>query len=251
MVNKDLVNYILQLADNSLIIGHRIGEWCGHGPYLEVDMALTNIALDEIGCARSYYQYCAELEGGDKTEDSYPYLRAELDFKNILLVEQPNGDFAQTVARSFFFDAFQWVYYSGLIHSDDERIKAIAEKTWKEIKYHWKFTSEWVLRLGEGTEESFRRMQEGLNLLWPYTGEMFILSEEELKMQEAGVAPDLSRVKSQWEEKINGIIAQTELKLPESTWWHKGGKQGVHSEHMGYILADMQYLQRAIPNAEW
>ncbi len=248
-----LVSYLLQLADNSLIYGHRLSEWTGHGPELEVDMALSNIALDSMGAARSFYQYAAEIEGGDKTEDSYPYLRDVLKFKNVILVEQPNGNFADTIARSFYFDCFQFYYYSALQKSSNERIAAIAAKSLKEATYHKRFSSGWVIKLGDGTEVSKQKMQDGLNQFWDYTGELFKPTDLEKEMQEKGISPNLDEIKTLWEKSINETLAEARLTITDTTgpWHHSGGKIGKHSEHLGFILAELQFVQRAYPNSEW
>ena len=248
-----LVSYILQLADNSLVYGHRLSEWTGHGPQLEVDMALSNISLDSIGVARSFYQYAAELEGGDKTEDSYPYLRDVLAFKNIILVEQPNGNFADTIARSFYFDCFQFHFYTALQKSTDKRIAAIAGKSLKEVAYHWRYSSGWVIKLGDGTDESKEKIQAGLNHFWDYTGEMFVPTDLQNEMHEIGIAPNVADLKAVWEKDINAILSEAGLEIRDTTgpWHHSGGKIGKHSEHLGYILAELQFVQRAYPNSEW
>jgi len=250
---EKLVSYIVQLADNSLIYGHRLSEWTGHGPELEVDMALSNIALDSLGAARSFYQYAASIEGGDKTEDSYPYQRDVLAFKNVILVEQPNGNFADTIARSFYFDCFQYHFYTALQKSTDKRISEIAAKSIKEVSYHWRFSSGWVIKLGDGTEESKQKMQDGLNHFWDYTGELFSSTELELEMQKLGVAPRVEDLKQDWQNSIDQILNQATLTITDDTgdWHHKGGKEGRHSEHLGYILAELQFVQRAYPNSEW
>lgn len=250
---EKLVEYILQLADNSLIYGHRLSEWTGHGPELEIDMALSNISLDSIGAARSLYQYAAEIEGGDKTEDSYPYLRDVLQFKNVILVEQPNGNFADTIARSFYFDCFQFHFYTALQKSTDERLAAIAAKSLKEVTYHWRFSSGWVIKLGDGTDVSKEKMQTALNDFWDYTGELFTPTELENEMAEKGIAPKVTDLKEVWQKSIDDVLAQAGLTITDSTgpWHHTGGKIGKHSEHLGYILAELQFVQRAYPNSEW
>lgn len=250
---EKLVSYILQLADNSLIYGHRLSEWTGHGPALEVDMALSNISLDSLGAARSLYQYAAELEGGDKTEDSYPFLRDVLQFKNVILVEQPNGNFADTIARSFYFDCFQYHFYTALQKSTDERIAAIATKSLKEVSYHWRFSSGWVIKLGDGTQESKEKMQAGINQFWDYTGELFASSDIEKEMQEKGIAPKVEDLKTAWQKSIDEVLVDAGLTITDTTgpWHHSGGKIGRHSEHLGFILAELQFVQRAYPNSEW
>lgn len=242
-----LINYILHLADNALIHGHRNSEWCGRGPVLEQDIAISNIALDCLGQARNFYQYAAELSGNGATEDTLAYLRDEIDFKNCMLVELPNGDWAQTVLRQFFFSTYQYFLYQQLQHSADQRLAAITAKALKEVSYHLRWSSEWVIRLGDGTEESHARIQNAIENLWNYTGEMFITAEYEKDIDVA----DPSHLKKQWEEKIRSVFEEATLSVPEQSWMHSGGKEGRHTEHLGYILAEMQFLQRAYPGAEW
>jgi len=250
-MNNTLLNYTLQIADNALILGHRLSDWCGHGPILEQDIALTNIALDLIGQARSLYQYAAEVEGKGKTEDDLAYLRIESQFKNVLLVEQPNGHFGQTIARQFLFDAYHFAFYTALVDSKDQTLAAIAEKSLKEVTYHLRFSSEWMIRLGDGTEESHQKMQESLNPLWAYTGELFTASEVDTAALTEGTGIDLSKVKTFWEDKVDEILKMATLAKPENGWMQTGGKQGRHTEHLGFILAEMQYLQRTYPGQEW
>lgn len=263
--------YILQLADNALILGQRLGEWCGHAPILEQDIALTNTSLDDIGQARSLYQYAADLfqalpeaektaafsspllqqVSGAVDEDDLAGLRDAWDFRNILLVEQPNGDWAQTVARSFFFDVFQFLLYTELSKSPDDRLAAIAEKSLKEVTYHKRWSSEWVIRLGDGTDESRRRMQEAVDKLWPYTGEMFLPSPGETFAFEAGIAPDVASLSDNWHNEVTAILQEASLNVPTNNWAQQGGKEGRHTEHLGYILSDLQFMQRAYPGMEW
>jgi len=251
-MNKNLFNYIIQLADNSLILGHRLSEWCGHGPILEQDMAITNIALDLIGQARSLYQYAAEVEGEGKTEDDLAYLRDAWKFKNVLLVEQPNTDFAYTIVRQFFFDVYNFQNYSALAKSKDVRLAAIAEKSLKEITYHQRYSSEWMIRLGDGTKVSQEKMQKAVNDIWSYTGELMIPTTADVAMLEAGIGSDLTKIKAAWESKVSEILKMATLEQPAADlWMQKGGKEGSHTEHLGFILAEMQYLQRAYPGAEW
>jgi len=249
-----MINYILHLADNALIYGHRLSEWCGHGPILEVDMALSNIALDNIGAARSLYQYAATIEGNGKTEDSYPYQRDVREFKNVLLVEMPNGDFADTIARSLFFDAYQFLFYTALQKSSDKQLASIAEKSLKEVTYHLRFSKEWTIRMGDGTEESKQKIQHAINELWSYTGEMFDASDVEKQMIETGIAPDIASLKPLWEQIISDTLEEATLSFPiqmQGAWFQKGGKTGVHTEYMGFLLAEMQYLQKSYPGLEW
>lgn len=243
--------YVIQQADNSLILGQRLAEWCGHGPVLEQDIALTNISLDLIGQARLLYQYAAELGGEGKSEDDLAYLRDAWDFKNVLLVEQPNGDFAQTILRQFFYDTFSCLYYEALMQSSDERLASVAAKSHKESLYHVKWSGDWVLRLGDGTEESHQKIQEALNDLWKYKDEIVTPSEIEQQAMKEGWGVDLAEIKSRREEHINKIVTEATLEIPVATYSHSGGKEGKHSEHLGYILADLQFLQRAYPGLEW
>ena len=253
-MDNSLLQYILHLADNAFIYGHRLSEWCGHGPELEVDMALSNISLDNIGAARSFYQYAAEIEGNGKTEDSYPYHRDVRAFCNVLLVELPNGNFAETMARSLFFDTYQLLFYKALANSTDQRIAAIAEKSIKEVTYHVRFSSEWVIRLGDGTDESKAKMQAAITRLWDYTGELFSASDIEKEMIAKGTAPDIALLKPEWEKLIAQTLEEATLSNPlraEGAWFQNGGKKGLHTEHLGYILAEVQYLQKSYPGAEW
>ena len=245
-MNQSIINYTLHLADNALILGQRNAEWCGHGPMLEQDIAITNISLDLIGQARSFYQYAAELMGNGATEDSLAYLRTEREFKNCLLVEQPNGDWAQTILRQFFFSAYQYYLYQSMLHHTDSRIAGIAEKSLKEVSYHLRWSSEWVIRLGDGTAESNQRLRKALGELWGYTGECFMPAAWET---EAGI--NMAALKNEWTSKVKAVLEEATLALPENVFMHSGGKTGNHTEHMGFILAELQYMQRAYPNSEW
>jgi ring-1,2-phenylacetyl-CoA epoxidase subunit PaaC len=251
MNKKNLIDYTLHLADNALIIGHRNSEWCGHGPVLEQDIAISNIALDCIGQARNFYQYAAQLSGGDTTEDSFAYLRDTVEFKNCLLVELPNGDWGQTILRQFFFSTYQYFLYLQLQNSHDQQLSAIAEKALKEVTYHVRWSSEWVIRLGDGTEESKQRMLKAIDELWSFTGELFLMAGYELQVIEDGTGVDLSTLKNKWEEKIRSVFEEATLPVPENIWMQSGGKEGKHTEYLGFILAEMQFLQRAYPGAEW
>jgi ring-1,2-phenylacetyl-CoA epoxidase subunit PaaC len=251
MDKENLFNYTLHLADNALIIGHRNSEWCGHGPVLEQDIAISNIALDCIGQARNFYQYAAQLSGNGVTEDSLAYLRDTIEFKNCLLVELPIGDWAQTVLRQFFFSTYQYFLYQQLQNSTDEQLAAISEKALKEVTYHVRWSSEWVIRLGDGTEESKQRMEYAVNELWSYTGELFLVADYELRAIAEGYGVDLSTIKHSWEQKVRSVFEEATLALPENIWMQSGGKEGRHTENLGFVLAEMQFLQRAYPNAEW
>lgn len=247
-----LSNYVLHLADTNLILAQRLCEWCGHGPILEQDIALSNIGLDLLGQTRSLYQYAATLIGDGKTEDDLAFLRNERQFKNLLLSEQPNGDFGYTVLRQFLYETYQLLLLSALQQSKDSQLAAIAEKSLKEATYHYKWSAEWVIRLGDGTEESHKRMQQALNDVWTYTGEMFLPSADEKELALAAAIPDLATLKDPWFQKVSAVLSEATLDIPAAaTWMQQGGKTGVHSEHLGYILAEMQYLQRQYPGQQW
>ena len=246
-----LIDYTLYLADNSLILGQRNSEWCGHGPVLEQDIAITNISLDLIGQARNFYQYAAILIGNGATEDSLAYLRKEREFKNCLLVEQPNGDWGQTILRQYFFSQYQYLLYQQLQTSRDEQLAAIAEKSLKEVTYHLRWSSEWVIRLGDGTDESHQRMLKAIDELWRYTGELFEATSYELKAVSDSVGADVSKLKNQWLNKVKEIFNEATLPVPEKTFMQTGGKEGRHTEYLGYILTELQYMQRAYPNSQW
>jgi ring-1,2-phenylacetyl-CoA epoxidase subunit PaaC len=256
---NQLINYTLHLADSTLILTQRNGAWCGHGPILEQDIAITNITLDLIGQSRNSYQYAAKLinQSTNKpinetaSEDSLAYLRTERKFKNLLLTEQENGDWAQTIIRQFFFSVYQYFLYEKLQHSNDEQLAAIAAKSLKEVTYHVKWSSEWVIRLGDGTAESNERMQKAITTLWQYTGEMFVPSDYEKYLAEENIICDVALLKDAWMEKVKTIFEEATLLIPENIFMQTGGKNGVHSEKLGYILAEMQYLQRVYPGAEW
>ncbi|MBV6473883.1 MAG: 1,2-phenylacetyl-CoA epoxidase, subunit C [Saprospiraceae bacterium] len=250
-IGIERVEYVLHLADNALILGQRLGEWCGHGPVLEQDIAMTNIALDYIGRARMLYQYAAGICSPESTEDQLAFMRNEWEYRNLLLVERPNGDFAHTVARQFFLEAFQMDYFKALQHSGDATLSAIAEKSIKETAYHFKWASEWVIRLGDGTEISHHRMQEAVDALWPFTGELFCEAPCESWMRKSFDCPDPAAMRSGWSARLQSVFAAAGLEIPTGNWMQEGGKTGRHTEHMGYILAEMQYMQRAYPGMEW
>lgn len=250
MDNK-LFEYTLRLGDNALILGQRLAEWCGHGPVLEQDIALQNIALDQLGQARMLMQYAADQKGGDNTEDSIAFMRDVWGYHNLLMLEQPNGDWGMTIVRQFLFDTFNYFQYSALLSSNDEQIRAIAQKAIKEITYHAQWSAEWVIRLGDGTEESHQRAQKALDDIWMWTGEMYKPDALDTEMKERGIGPDLEEIGRLWHEKVSEILQMATLKMPEDGWMQKGGKQGEHSEYLGYILAEMQHLPRMYPEAKW
>lgn len=248
----DLFRYVLRLGDNSLILGHRLSEWCAHAPELEEDIALANIGLDLIGQARTLLTYAGQLEGKGRDEDRLAYHRDVRDWYNVLLVEQPNGDFAHTMARQCLYDSFSALYYEALSHSRDHQLAAIAAKAVKEASYHRRHSSEWVLRLGDGTGESHRRMQQALERLWMYAGELFVMDGVDRRLIEAGIAPDLEVLRPRWDEHVNRVLSEATLAHPDGDWVNGGGKlAGLHSEHLGYLLAEMQTLPRAYPDARW
>ncbi len=248
---KAKIKYLLHLADCPLILGQRLGEWCGHGPVLEQDIALTNIALDLIGQARLLYQYVAEMEGGKTSEDTLAMLRLEHEYLNFLLVEQPNKNFGATITRQFLYDAFNFCQYELLSNHHDEKLSAIAVKTLKEIKYHFRYSSEWMIRLGDGTEKSHLFMQEAIDDLWRYTGEMFTPASYEMELVKDNYVIDLNAVRSSWTEKILPILNQAGLNAPKEEVMQTGGKEGKHTENMGYILTELQYMQRTYPQMQW
>lgn len=245
------MKFTLHLADNALILAQRLSEWCGHAPVLEQDIAMSNIALDLLGQARMLYAYAAEQEGKGRSEDDLAYFRDAHEFLNVLLVEQPNEDWAFTIARQFFYDAYNYPLYQGLLHSKDEHLAAIAEKAIKEITYHLRFSSEWVLRLGDGTELSHQKMQHAVDELWMFTGELCTPNALDTAVSQSGIAPDLLKIKPLWQEKVNAILEEATLRLPANDWMQSGGKNGVHTEHLGFMLAEMQHLQRTYPGNEW
>lgn len=248
---NSLFEYVLRLGDDSLILGHRLSEWCGHGPILEEDIAMTNISLDLVGQATSLLGYAGELEGKGRDADALAFLRFDREYKNVLLVEQPNGDFGMTMLRQFFFDAYRKPLFEKLQHSTDQHLAAIAEKSLKETKYHLKHSSEWVIRLGDGTEESNARIQESLNTLWRYTNELFFTDEVDAELVEKGIVPSLQEIQNEWNATVTAVLTEASLTIPTNNWKQEGGRKGLHSEHLGYILAELQYMQRAYPNMQW
>lgn len=249
--NKSLFEYVLRLGDSCLILSQRLGEWCGHGPILEEDIALTNFALDLLGHARFWLSYAAELEDAGRDEDQLAFVRDSGEFRNLLLVEQENGDFAETIARQFYFDTWHLAMLENLRGSTDARVGAIAEKAAKEVRYHLQRSTDWVIRLGDGTPESKRRMQTAIDLLWMYTGEMFEMDVIDREMLNCGVGVDLSVIRDHWMEYVGKVLEQATLLMPAATWMQRGGKQGVHSERLGYILSEMQIMQRSYPGLQW
>jgi ring-1,2-phenylacetyl-CoA epoxidase subunit PaaC len=246
-----LLAYTLRLADSALILGHRLSEWIGHAPLLEEELALGNIALDLIGQARSLYAYAGEVEGKGRDEDALAYRRDAGEYRNLLLVEQPNGDFAATIVRQLLYSAFACPFWRALAGSRDATLAAIAAKAEKEAAYHLRHASEWLIRLGDGTGESHRRAQAALDALWPYTGELFEQDSVESALIAERVAPDPAALRPEWERSLTSVIAEATLKHPDSGWMQSGGRSGRHSEHLGHLLASLQFLQRAYPGASW
>jgi ring-1,2-phenylacetyl-CoA epoxidase subunit PaaC len=243
---QSLIDYTLHLADNNLVLAQRNSEWCAHGPILEQDIAITNITLDLIGQSRNFYQCAASIIGNKVTEDNLAYLRKEREFLNCLLVELPNGDWAQTILRQFFFSVYQYLLYEQMVQSRDEQLAAIAAKSIKEVIYHIKWSSEWVIRLGDGTTESHHRMNTAIDYLWMYTGELFKPATFE---KESDV--DVTALRDKWRQKVTAVFEEARLKVPEGGFMQWGGKEGRHTEHLGFLLAELQYLQRTYPGAEW
>ena len=245
------VLYALRRADDALILGHRLSEWIGHGPTLEEEMALGNIGLDLIGQARSLYAHAAELEASGNDEDAYAYLRDAPQYRNLLLAEQPNGDFARTMVRQLFYSAFADPYWRATMNSTDATLAAIAAKSEKESAYHLRHASEWVIRLGDGTAESHRRAQDAVDALWPYTGEMFECDAAEQDLVASGLAIDPATLRDGWERTVAAVLQRATLALPRGGWMQTGGRTGRHSEHLGHLLATLQQLPRTHPGATW
>ncbi|MCX9191616.1 phenylacetate-CoA oxygenase subunit PaaI [Carbonactinospora thermoautotrophica] len=246
-----LFEYALRLGDDALILAQRLGEWISRAPELEEDVALANIALDLLGQARSLLSYAGQVEGAGRDEDALAYLREERQFRNVQLVELPNGDFAHTIARQLFFATYQLGLYQALATSKDATLAGVAGKAVKEVAYHADHATQWTLRLGDGTEESHRRMQEAVDRLWPYTHELFESDELVRGLAAEGVAVDPATLRPAWQERVTGVLAEATLAVPEDDWRPAGGRRGIHTEHLGYLLAEMQYLPRAYPGARW
>jgi len=251
MTDTPLFQYTLRLADTALILGHRLSEWVGYSPVIEEDLAFGNMGLDLIGQARALYTYAGEIEGKGRDEDALAYLRDVASYRNLLIVEQPNGDFTATMVRQFLYAAFAFPYFERLARGKDATLAAIAAKAVKEMAYHQRHAAEWTIRLGDGTEESHARAQGSLDELWPYTGEMFEVDAVERALIDAGVAVDPMGVRDTWEKTIGDVLAEATLTRPRDGTMQSGGRSGRHGEHLGHILADLQYMQRAYPGAAW
>ena len=250
-LEESLFQYLLRLGDTSLVLGHRLSEWCGHGPALEEDLALANVALDLIGHARMLLQYAGSAEGKGRSEDDLAYLRDGRDYRNLLLVEQPNGHYGDTITRQFLYDAWAVELYDDLTRSRDAQVAAIAAKAVKEHQYHWRHSSGWMIRLGDGTDESRAKVQASLERLWVYTGELFAADAVDDAMRDAGIGPDLAAIEPRWSARIEPVLAEATLARPADRWMQRGGKSGRHSEHLGHLLAVMQSVHRAHPGALW
>ncbi len=253
--DRDFLEYVLRLADSDLVLAQRLGEWVGHGPVLEEDIALTNVGLDLLGQSRLWFRYAGEIEarhaGTGRSEDEFAFLREDGGFRNLLLVEQPNGNYADTTARQFYFDCWHELLLAGLVGSGEARIAEIAAKALKEVTYHVERSADWVVRLGDGTETSHAKMQWAIDNLWMYTGEMFAADATDDSLAAAGVAPDVGALLPAWRERVASVLDQATLTMPTASWMQRGGKQGVHTEHLGHLLAEMQSLHRAHPGVHW
>lgn len=246
-----LYKYVLRIADSSLILGQRMSEWCSNGPILEEDIAMTNIALDLIGQARTLLTYAGQIEGKGNTEDYLAYRRNEREYYNTLLSERPNGHFGDTVVRNFLHQVFHYHFYKALANSKDELLAAHAAKSLKEVTYHVRHSAEWIVRLGDGTEESHNKVQRSLNSLWSYTGDLFAMNEVDDLLIKDGIAIDLNIVKVNWKASVKEVLDRATLSMPEDGYMHYGSLDAQHSEYLGHMLGDMQYLQRAYPDAQW
>lgn len=250
LTKSALKSYLLRLADSNMILGQRLCELCAKAPAIEEEMAVMNVALDLVGQARNWYEYAADLEGGERDADKLAFRRDAHEYRNLLLTEQPNGDYAVTMARQFFYDVWHYFTLKNLAKGSDERVAGIAAKALKEVTYHLRRSSEWVKRLGDGTDESHQRMQDAIDLLWRFTGELTLADETDQSMADAGIGPDPDQLKQDWEGMVNEVLTEATLTpQPEGTWMYLGGKRGEHTEHLGFILAEMQFLQRAYPDA--
>ncbi len=251
-VNKQaLFNYVLALGDDAITMGHRLSEWCRNAPFLEEDLAIGNVALDFIGRAQMFYQYAAELDDQGRSEDDLAFLRDCRDFRNLLIYELPKGDFAFTMVRQMIVDLFNMEFLEQLTKSSDERLSAIAGKCIKESRYHLRRSHDWVLRLGDGTEESHERAQRALVDIWGYTPELFMVDESEQQLVQAGIAVDRAALMSVWDNRVGQILTEAKLQKPEDSWKVEGGRRGVHTEHLGHMLSELQFLQRAYPGLQW
>jgi ring-1,2-phenylacetyl-CoA epoxidase subunit PaaC len=250
-MNEALFKYILRIGDTNLILGQRLSEWTGHGPFLEEDLALTNITLDITGAAKSFLEYAAKVEDKGRTEDDLAFLRNDRQFFNAQITELPNGDYARTIARQVLVDCFDYYFYQELSKSKDETLAGIAQKSLKEVTYHLRHTSAWLERFGDGTEESHNKVQLALNELWQYTNELFEMNEVDELLIKEGIAVDLNLVKTKWEKHISELVEKSTLTIPQNVFMQTGSRKGIHTEHLAFILAEMQALPRMYPDAKW
>jgi ring-1,2-phenylacetyl-CoA epoxidase subunit PaaC len=249
--STDIATYAMRLGDDALILAHRLGEWIANAPQLEEDVALGNIGLDLLGQARLLLTYAGETEGAGRSEDDLAFLRGEREFVNLQIVERPNEDFAVTIARQLVFSTYQLALYVRLEQSTDATIAGVAAKAVKEVDYHRDHATQWVLRLGDGTDESRRRMQDGLERIWPYVEEMFVIDDLEAALAADGVAVEVARLRPEWDDYVDGVLSQATLERPTPSWTAEGGRRGIHTEAFGYLLAEMQHLHRSYPGATW
>jgi len=248
---NDLFRYVLRIGDDNLVLGQRLSAWCGHGPSLEEDIALANISLDCFGQATGLLELAGELEGEGRSADDLAYHRDAREFLNAMLVEQPNGDYAKTITRQFLYDAFGYHQFEALAGCDHPTLEGIAAKGVKEVRYHLRHTGEWLIRFGDGTEESHRRAQEALDELWSYTGELFHADDVVRRLVKKRLAADPETIRSRWEEVVHPVLEKASLRIPEDTHMHSGSREGIHTEHLGHLLAEMQILPRTFPEAKW
>lgn len=245
------LEYATRLGDDSVVLGHRISEWVSYGPFLEEDIAYGNVSLDYIGRARMFYTYAAELAADGRTEDDFAYMRNDREYRNLLLMEMPKGDFAYSQVRQLFADVYYTVLLPELLQSKDETLSAIAAKAIKETKYHLRRSRDWVLRLGDGTEESHKRTQKAVDQLWGYTHEMFDMDETEQLLADAGIGVDVSKLRTAWLSMVTDILTQATITVPEDSWAVRGGRTGYHTENLGHMLTEMQIVHRSHPGCEW
>lgn len=248
---QDLFEYALRLGDDALTLGHRLSEWTAKAPFLEEDIALGNIALDFVGRARLLLTYAGQVENQGRDEDQLAYLRDTRQYRNLLICELPIGNFADTMARQLLIDAFEVLYFQALSESSDKAIAGIAGKAVKEAQYHWRHSSLWVIRLGDGTEESRSKMHQALEQVWGYGAEMFITDPLEARLAEQGIAIHREPLREQWQQQVGSVLTQATLDLPEASWQVDGGRRGEHTEHLGHLLAQLQFMQRAYPGLQW
>lgn len=246
-----LLEYVLRIADSALIYGQRLSEWCGHGPALEEDIALSNTALDYLGQATSLLKYAAVIEGKGRDEDALAFLREVADFKNLLITELPNGNYANTISRQFFFSSWYLLFLEKLQSSRDEFLSGFAQKSLKELRYHVQHASDWMLRMGDGTEVSHQRLQDAVNALWEYTPEFFMMDELDQWAIENGIGVDCAEIETEWRSRIQQVLLEATLEIPANGWGQRGGRIGKHTEHLGFVLAEMQHMQRSFPGAKW